>query len=240
MQTTTSRHGLLAKLALTGATALVGLAATAAPAHAGLGDLCSGEITLIFAKPGQVTYGTGCADKIIGTSGNDTIYALGGDDEVLPGTGNDTVWGGAGADDLETGSGDDVIQGEAGADFIMAGDGNDTVNGGADNDTIRGEDGNDILISYSGGDDGKDTILGGDGNDYLNGYEGKDDLNGNAGDDIFASHEANPVRDHFTGGTGVDTFDVKDAFEHDYAHRDVVDNDNLDKPVVKNTNDSVH
>lgn len=243
--TPASRTRLVAKLALAGATAFVGLAATTATAaHAGptFGSGC-GEVKLIFAKPGVTTYGTACADQIIGTPGNDTIFALGGDDEVLPGTGNDTVYGGTGNDEILTGSGMDRIEGEAGDDFIMGGTESDTINGGAGDDVIRGEEGNDVLYSYAGHNvnDGSDELYGGDGNDYLNGYEGVDWLEGQAGNDMLESHEVTPAYDHLVGGQGTDSFAVKDVIEHDQAHRDDVDVDNFDNPVTnKNAADTFH
>lgn len=234
----TPRIQLAAKLALAGATAFVGLAATSTAAHAGA---CGSEPNLIFAKPGVATYGTACADEIIGTSGNDTIYALGGDDEVLSGTGADTVHGGTGDDEIYTGSGTDRIEGDSGDDFIMAGTENDTVNGGSGDDVLRGEEGNDILYSWAAVNDGSDELYGGDGHDYLNGYEGSDWLEGQYGDDTLESHEANPVYDHLVGGQGKDKFAVKDVTEHDAAHRDDVDVDHFDYAVTnKNATDTFH
>jgi len=230
-----------AKLALVGVTSLAGVTVTATTVHAD--PVCGSELNLIFAKPGVATYGTGCADKIIGTSGNDTIFALGGDDEVWSGTGADVVYGGTGNDDLYLGDGTDQAVGEAGDDFIMGGGANDSINGGAGDDVLRGDDGNDTLYSYAGAgvNDGSDELYGGDGNDYLNGYEGVDWVEGQAGDDTLESHEATPAYDHLVGGQGKDKFAVKDAVEHDQAHRDDVDVDNFDSPVTnKNAADTIH
>jgi len=232
---------LAAQLALAGAATFVGLAATSTAAHAG--PACSDEVNLVFAKPGVTTYGTECADQIIGTSGNDTIFALGGDDEVMPGTGNDTVYGGGGHDDIYTGSGVDHVDGGAGEDFIMGGTEKDYLNGGAGDDIIRGEEGADVLYSYAGHNvpDGSDELYGGDGDDWLNGYEGIDWVAGQGGDDTLESHEVTPVLDHLLGGQGKDRFAVRDVIEHDHAHRDNVDVDNFDLAVTdKNAADTFH
>lgn len=239
--TTFSAPRILTRLALVGATAFLGLAATATTAEAD--TLCSNEVNLVFAKPGVATYGTVCADKIIGTSGNDTIWALGGNDEVLSGTGADTVYGGGGNDEIYTGSGADQVHGEAGADFVMGGTENDIVNGGSGDDVLRGEECNDVVYSYGGTNvyDGSDELYGGDGNDYLNGYEGSDWVEGQYGDDTLESHEAAPAYDHLVGGQGKDRFAVKDVIEHDAAHGDHVDVDNFDVAVTnKNAADTIH
>lgn len=235
-----TRIQLAAKLALAGATAFVGLAATSTAAHA---EACGEELNLVFAKPGVATYGTVCADKIIGTSGNDTIYGLGGGDEVLSGTGADVVYGGTGNDEIYTGSGLDRIEGESGNDFVMGGTENDFINGGSGDDVLRGEEGNDTIYSWAGVNvnDGSDDLYGGDGNDYLNGYEGSDWVEGQFGDDTLESHEVTPAYDHLVGGQGKDRFAVKDVIEHDAAHRDHVDVDNFDSPVTnKNATDTIH
>ncbi|WP_278258361.1 calcium-binding protein [Nocardioides convexus] len=84
-------------------------------------------------------------------------------------------------------------------------------------------------------------LYGGDGNDYLNGYEGIDWVEGQAGDDSLESHEVAPAYDHLVGGQGKDRFAVKDAVEHDSAHRDDVDVDNFDVAVTnKNAADTFH
>jgi len=237
--TTNHTFRIVAKLALAGAISVVGLTATSTAAQAG--PICSSEPKLIFAKPGVPTYGTACADEIIGTPGNDTIYALGGDDEIYSDTGADLVYGGDGADEIYTGGGADQIEGDAGNDFIMGGTENDIINGGAGDDIIRGEEGNDTLYSWSSGNDGSDELYGGDGNDYLNGYEGFDQVEGQFGDDTLESHEVTPVRDNLVGGQGKDKFAVKDAIEHNQVNRDDVQVDNFDYPVTnKNAADTIH
>ncbi len=74
-------------------------------------------------------------ERVVGTTGNDTItgHAL---DNVLI--------GGAGADTIDGADGNDSIQGDAGADSLVGGAGTDTLSGGADDDTLSGGAGDDV------------------------------------------------------------------------------------------------
>ena len=88
--------------------------------------------------------GTGGADTIHGTSGqdlicagsgNDTIYGYGGNDVIFAGRGNDRVDAGAGNDVINGGDGADALYGGAGGDRIWAKDGaRDRVGGGIGSD----------------------------------------------------------------------------------------------------------
>ena len=61
------------------------------------------------------------------------------------------------------------------------------------------------------------------------------------GEVTFASYETNGNRvyDHFTGGAGVDTYQVADGATA-YAQRDDIDKDNFDQVIEKDATDSVH
>ena len=140
----------------------------------------------------------------------------------------------------------DKVEGEAGEDFIMGGTENDYINGGADDDILRGEDGNDTIVSFVGNVsngvyDGSDDLYGGYGNDYLNAGEGIDWVEGQGDNDQIQSTEVNPAYDHIVGGTGKDSFAVKDFVEHNQANRDNVDIDYFDNKITnKNAFDTTH
>ncbi len=123
----------------------------------------------------------GCGnDKILGTSGDDTIFG----DDSLGGVSN------SGHDWILADDGDDIILGEAGNDQIFGGMGNDLIDGGKGNDLIEGGDEDDTISGGSGSDilrggDGDDVIDGGLGNDIIEGGLGTDTLSGGGGNDIF-------------------------------------------------------
>ena len=151
--------------------------------------------------------GTTYANRIVGSTLNDTIH---------PGAGNDTVYGGGGNDLIDdlghsnTGSGgDDYFFGGAGADTIYGWTGNDTLSGGNGNDQLYGYTGNDILQ----GDAGNDVLYGEDGIDVLTGGAGRDTLYGGVGADTF---KFNSVTE--SNGT---TRDVVGSFEFDIDRIDL-------------------
>ena len=127
---------------------------------------------------GDVIYGSGLAEEIIGGCENETIRAGAGDDQVAGGLGDDQIFGEAG---------DDVLRGDynsrdpggeiGGDDIIFGGEGNDQIGGKGGNDQLLGGAGDDSLW----GDDGDDLLRGGLGDDTLVG----DDFSGGSGDDIF-------------------------------------------------------
>lgn len=86
--------------------------------------------------------GTGEADDLRGTDGDDVICARAGDDHVRAGPGNDLVFGGRGNDFLEGQDGLDVLLGEGENDALRGGAGYDVLDGGGGTDTcVRGADG---------------------------------------------------------------------------------------------------
>lgn len=162
------------------------------------------------------------ANRILGTSLNDTIH---------PGAGNDTVYGGNGNDLIDdlghasTGSGgDDFFYGGAGADTLYGWIGNDWLDGGSENDFMFGEDGNDHLDGWTG----NDTLSGGAGNDQLYGYTGNDVLQGDAGNDVLYGEDGTDVLyggtglDTLYGGAGADTFKFSSVNDSNGTTRDVI------------------
>ncbi|MCA0872878.1 hypothetical protein LCL97_18765 [Seohaeicola saemankumensis] len=136
------------------------------------------------------TIGTGHADLMAGTHGDDILSSRGGDDYV---TGN------RGHDDIDSGSGNDTVLGGAGRDTIRAGSGNDWVYGGAARDTIHGNGGQDFIYAETG----NDHAHGGAGNDFIYGQDGNDHLYGGSGQDLLSGGDGN---DRLFGGAGGDTY----------------------------------
>lgn len=147
-------------------------------------------------------------NRIIGTSGDDTLVGAEGVTLIRGKAGNDEIFGanGQGKVTLSGGSGDDLIQGGDGIDIIIGGQGNDTLFGAAgddkfyfnaidtDNDQAIGGDGNDKFIIKSG-DSGNITLLGAEGRDTFVVY--MDDVEaGNVGFAIadFSSEDAVKIR----------------------------------------------
>ncbi len=145
----------------------------------------------------NVIVGTGKADELHGTPGNDCILGKGGDDTIWGGGGNDYIAGGNGDDVIYGELGDDQLFGEGGADTIYGGDGNDTLHGNGGSDELHGDDGNDVID----GGANADTIWGGNGDDVIYGDGGGDTLYGEAGDDALIGGAGTNTAD---GGPGND------------------------------------
>ncbi|CAG2147354.1 hypothetical protein LMG19282_03139 [Cupriavidus campinensis] len=104
--------------------------------------------------------------RLLGTSGNDSLYAganyasyiqgLAGNDSISGGTLGDTLDGGVGNDTLSGGNGNDTLLGGSGIDSLSGGAGNDVLVGGIGNDTLSDGAGNDTYRFSRG--DGADTI----------------------------------------------------------------------------------
>ena len=99
--------------------------------------------------------GSGFADALSGTSGDNTISGGGGNDTLKGYAGIDTLNGDAGDDTLNGGASNDVLNGGDNNDLLIGQDGNDTLNGGSGADTFVFDD-----------DGGADTI-----NDFANGSD---------------------------------------------------------------------
>lgn len=81
--------------------------------------------------------GTGAADALKGTEGDDVIVALAGNDYVEDGGGDDLVCGNTGNDVMKLGAGDDLMWSGAGEDVIVIGAGTDVVRTGDGADWIH-------------------------------------------------------------------------------------------------------
>ncbi|MEZ5755091.1 MAG: calcium-binding protein [Paracoccaceae bacterium] len=145
---------------------------------------------------GRDIYGTGRADVLIGTAGNDDMDGRAGNDQMRGGAGNDDMdggngndrlWGEDGRDDIDGGRGNDRLDGGAGDDILVGGRGNDTLTGGSGADLFefRRGDGRDLITDFT---DGVDRI-------ELDGFSGRDltaILNGarQVGDDVVLTLSA--------------------------------------------------
>ncbi|WP_186818053.1 calcium-binding protein [Skermanella aerolata] len=132
---------------------------------------------------GDIT-GTAKADRLSGSSGDDTIRGLAGNDRIHGKGGLDTIYGGAGNDIMDGGVGDDSLYGEKG---------NDRLYGGAGSDYLAGGEGNDILAPGAG----KNVASGGAGNDtfYFNQDESlqSSEFYGEEGRNTFVFTEDSPA-----------------------------------------------
>lgn len=163
--------------------------------------------------------GTTGSETITGGGGNDSIAGRDGDDFLFGGADNDTLSGQDGLDELFGGAGDDKILGGDDFDQIFGGSGhdnlfgeagNDLLEGGIGNDTIRGDEGEDIIHGWDFGENpnnlgGNNLLSGGDDNDFIFGGGGNDVINGDAGDDTLTGNNG---RDLIRGGSGNDTIIV--------------------------------
>ena len=171
-----------------------------------LGNCASATVSVMAGTADCTIVGTGGADTLRGTSGDDVICGLGGDDTIYGLDGNDVIVAGAGDDTVyggdETligaGDGDDLIWGDQGADTLYGGNGNDRLWGGSGDDTLYGNRRDDRIV----GGPGDDTAVGGGEADLIWGGPGDDDLDGHAGDDTIWG---GPGADTLFGGNGDDS-----------------------------------
>jgi Ca2+-binding RTX toxin-like protein len=105
------------------------------------GDACNDKTKTLIGTAKKPKDGN---DRLIGGSGNDTLYGAGGKDTLLGGSGKDRLYGGGGNDKLKGGSGKDRLIGGAGNDTISARDKTkDTIDcgkGKKDRATVDGKD----------------------------------------------------------------------------------------------------
>ncbi|MCC1494163.1 calcium-binding protein [Cognatishimia sp. F0-27] len=175
-------------------------------------------------EPGIGAVGTGLANLIEGSAGNDDLAGAAGNDTLVGGLGNDSLIGGIGFDDLRGDAGDDRLSGQNGFDLLDGGAGNDLLQGNFGNDSLEGGQGNDTLEGGLGFDslrggfgddslqarDGFDTLIGGAGDDTLEGNNGNDSLEGGTGQDIL---EGGLGFDTLGGGLGNDTLRGANGFD---------------------------
>lgn len=155
-----------------------------------------GAFNRIVGTSGAETLkGTSRRDEISGFGGDDTLYGFRLGDVLHGGAGNDELVGGNGADVLKGGAGYDVLKGGKGSDTLEGGSWRDMLHGGSLDDTLRGGNGNDVLKGGSG----DDHLFGGNKNDVLDGGKGRDRLTGGSGADRFmidvAASDVDRVKD---------------------------------------------
>ena len=143
--------------------------------------LQAGENNFAVRGGAADVFGTGAAESITGSQGNDIVHGGGGNDNIIGAGGQDVAWGGAG---------NDLVAGNEGQDFVGGGVGNDTVDGGQGDDFVTGGAGIDSLL----GGEGRDVLMGGDGADSVDGGVGRDTLIAGLG------------ADKVTGGDDADVF----------------------------------
>jgi ABC-2 type transport system ATP-binding protein len=113
---------------------------------AGLIDVSSAKLSLPvtqpYAQPSDAClrypFGTGAADRLLGSDGRDCLRGRGGNDRIDSGAGDDDLRGGRGRDRIKAGDGDDVIHVALGSrDRVDCGPGDDTVFASAKKDRWR-------------------------------------------------------------------------------------------------------
>jgi Zinc carboxypeptidase/RTX calcium-binding nonapeptide repeat (4 copies) len=115
---------------------------------------------------GNVIYGFGDNDSLLGGVAADILLAGEGEDIVLGEGGDDLIYGGMDDDYLVGNKGLDKLYGEAGNDFLNGSEGDDLLWGGKGSDMLKGGEGNDkFVLAYNEGNDiiqdfevGKDRI----------------------------------------------------------------------------------
>lgn len=165
----------------------------------------AGERLLGSTGPDTI-YGAGGNDYIIGLDGDDILFGETGNDRLFGREGDDRLYGGTGADYIAAASGDDLLFGGGGDDNLLAAVGDDLVDGGDGDDRLVGGGGDDALTGGEGddrllGNGGLDTLYGGEGADVLVGSGGTDLLFGGAGDDRMRGGGGD---DLIFGGSGDD------------------------------------
>lgn len=135
------------------ATALLAVAAGSASAAAAKiyvgtpgGDRIVGK-----SPKGNVLWGGGGYDTLIGGKGDDFIYGVRGANKISGRGGNDYIEGGAGNDKINTGPGNNTVFGSSGHDDIRAGDGNNYIDAGGATDKVVAGHGNNVVHTGTGG-----------------------------------------------------------------------------------------
>ncbi len=173
--------------------------------------------------------GTGFADTLLGSEGDNVLDGNGGADQIAGYGGEDTIIvderartdGGTGEDrlqiELSQAGSVDAVTGEASAGgrfwnfeavTVIGSEGDDVAIGADGEDDFRGNGGSDLLLGGLGDDrldggDGRDYLRGGEGDDVLRGGRFHDSLRGGDGDDLLAGGHGN---DWLVGGAGSDEF----------------------------------
>jgi Ca2+-binding RTX toxin-like protein len=204
-----------------------GVQVNLASTGAATGGDAAGDTFTLFEN----VIGSGFADSLSGTSGNNILRGGAGDDQLYGGAGDDTLEGGTGADTLNGGTGMDYADYSNSSAAVSINLGTGAASGGeAAGDRLSGVDGifgsvfDDTLIGFDGqgtsGDIYTNIFYGGAGNDYLDGLGANDTLFGGAdndtilgsgGDDSLSGDDGNDTlfggigNDRLSGGAGSDT-----------------------------------
>jgi Ca2+-binding RTX toxin-like protein len=185
-----------------------------------VGDQGTSSATLIVAQHSSFA-GSGGADTISGSGGDDIILGGDGADTLAGDAGNDIVVGDDGKVTLAGGlvvrvetlvsgfGGSDTITGGNDSDIALGGEGGDPIDGGADgaSDILIGDNGLvdflyngdtdattlDLIRSYADGSGASDTISGGGGGDVI--------IGGTAGDTLYGDNAT-------ASSAGADTADI--------------------------------
>ena len=192
------------------------------------GSYYSNGITASFKPMTGVDYIDSFIEKIIGSSGNDTLYGGDNSETIVAGQGNDIIYGSAGGDIIDGGNGIDTVSyvdsnqavsvnlslasspqkgGYAEGDIltsienIIGGSYNDTLRGGQSDDTLSGGKGDDSI--YAG--TGHNQMNGDDGNDTFIVDAGQNTIDGGSGNDTFT---LNAGSNTVIGGLGNDNFTI--------------------------------
>ena len=140
-----------------------------------------------FINIGRIV-GSDFGDTLLGrvTDGN-LLWGGGGDDSIVGGSSGDLLFGGTGDDTINGAEGADLITGDGGADLLIGGAGNDTFSFTLDDislDTIQGGEGYDVI---EGVFDSEVSLL--DGN--ISGIENIEATNTLNGTRFIGDHSAN-------------------------------------------------
>ena len=122
-------------------------------------------------KP-RIIRGTPGDDRLIGTSGIDSIFGRDGNDRLFGRGDDDYVDGEDGSDELHGGPGDDILAGRKGSDTVYGDEGDDRITGDRGSDRIFGGAGRDTIF----GNFDPDRIDGGPGDDRINVVHGANDI----------------------------------------------------------------
>jgi hemolysin type calcium-binding protein len=115
---------------------------------------CNGQTATIYVNAqgrivGGPKNGQLYAGKLTGTGGADVIVGTNGNDDIDAKAGNDVICGGGGNDVLEAAAGNDRLFGEDGNDILKGGGGNDTMTGGPGADKFLGGAGTDTATDFT-------------------------------------------------------------------------------------------
>lgn len=108
--------------------------------------------TLRLTDTDLTVQGNALNNRIVGTSGSDTMYGGDGDDSLQALGGENYLFGEGGNDTLSSEDGEDMLFGGAGDDRLTSGAGDDVLDGGDGNDVLEGGPGWDVLTGGAGAD----------------------------------------------------------------------------------------